>query len=49
MEAAVYFFGNVRKVYQLKEKNSEIKDCALCLGNIAKDFTINIIIGKKLD
>ena len=49
MEGAIYYFVNVRKVYQLKEKNSEIKDCAPCLGNIAKDFPINIIIGKKLD
>ena len=24
-----------------KQKNSEIKDYALCLGNISKDFTIN--------
>ena len=31
MEAAIYYFVSVRKVYQLKEKNSEIKDCALCL------------------
>ena len=25
----------------MKAKNSEIKDYALCLGNISKDFTIN--------
>ena len=29
------------KVYQFKEKKSEIKNYALCLGNISKDFTIN--------
>ena len=30
-----------KKRYILKAKNSEIKDCGLCLGNISKDFTIN--------
>ena len=34
-------FINAIKVYQYKAKNSEIKDYALCLGNISKDFTIN--------
>ena len=29
------------KIYQFKAKDSEIKDCKLCLGNISKDFTIN--------
>ena len=29
-------------VYQFKAKDSEIKDYGLCLGNILKDFTINI-------
>ena len=33
-------FVNATKIYQLKAKNSEIKDDALCLGNISKDFTI---------
>ena len=28
-------------MYQLKAKDSEIKDYTLCLGNISKDFTIN--------
>ena len=32
---------NATKVYQFKAKNSEIKDYALCSGNISKDFTIN--------
>ena len=32
---------NATKLYQFKAKNSEIKDYALCLGNIPKDFTIN--------
>ena len=34
-------FVNATKVYQFKAKNSEIKDYALCLGNVSKDFTIN--------
>ena len=38
---------NATKVYQLKAKNSKIKDYALCLGNVSKDFTINNI--KKQD
>ena len=32
---------NTTKLYHFKAKNSEIKDYALCLGNISKDFTIN--------
>ena len=28
-------------MYQFKAKNSAIKDYALCLGNVSKDFTIN--------
>ena len=34
-------FVNAIKIYQLKTKTSGIKDYALCLGNISKDFTIN--------
>ena len=36
-----FLFVNARKLYQLKAKNSVIKDYALCLGNISKIFTIN--------
>ena len=36
-----FLFVNATKVYQFKAKNSEIKDYALCLGNVSKDFTIN--------
>ena len=36
-----FLFVNVTKVYQFKAKNSEIKDYALCLGNVSKDFVIN--------
>ena len=32
---------NATKVYQFKAKNCEIKDYALCLVNVSKDFTIN--------
>ena len=40
-------FVNATKVYQLKAKDSEIKDYALCLGNVSKDFTINNMKKKK--
>ena len=36
-----FLFVHAAKVYQLKAKNSEIKDYALCLGNISKDFIVN--------
>ena len=36
-----FLFVNAKQVYQFKAKTSEIKDYALCLGNISKDFTIN--------
>ena len=41
MEAIVFLFVNATKVYQLKANDSEIKDYALCLGNVSKDFTTN--------
>ena len=34
-------FVNATNVYQFKVKDTEIKDYALCLGNVSKDFTIN--------
>ena len=37
------FFVNATKIYQFKGKHTEIKDYALCLGNISKGFTIIII------
>ena len=40
-------FANTTKIYQFKPKESEIKECTLCLGNISKDFTINNM--KKQD
>ena len=45
MEATVSV--NASKIYQFKPKDSEIKDCALCLGNISKDFRINNMKKKK--
>ena len=36
-----FLFVNATKVYQFRVRNSEIKDYALCLGNISKQFTIN--------
>ena len=36
-----FLFVNATKIYQLKVKDSEIKDYTLCLDNISKDFTIN--------
>ena len=42
-----FLFVNATKIYQFKAKDSEIKDYALCLGNISKDFTINNM--KKQD
>ena len=42
-----FLFINATKVYQFKAKNSEIKDYALCLGNILKDFTINNMKKKQ--
>ena len=38
-----FLFVNAPKIYQFKAKHSEIKNYALCLGNILKDFTINNI------
>ena len=40
-------FVNATKIYQFKAKDSEIKDHALCLGNISKDFTIKNMKKKK--
>ena len=42
-----FLFVNATKIYQFKAKYSEIKDVALCLSNISKDFTINNM--KKQD
>ena len=31
----------LKKVYQFKTKNSEMKYCALCLGSVSEAFTIS--------
>ena len=36
-----FLFVNATKLYQFKGKNAEIKDYALCLGSVSKNFTIN--------
>ena len=36
-----FLFVNATKIYQCKAKESEVKDYALCLGTIWKDFTVN--------
>ena len=36
-----FLFVYATKIYQYKATNSEIKDYALCLGNISKDFKIS--------
>ena len=38
-----FLFVNATKMYQFKAKDSEIKDYALCLGNISKECTINSV------
>ena len=45
MEATIsylyFLFVNATKYINSKQKNFEIKDYALFVGNISKDFTIN--------
>ena len=45
MEATIsylyFLFVNATKYINSKQKNFEIKDYALCVANISKDFTIN--------
>ena len=36
-----FLFVNITKIYQFKEKDSEIKIYPLCLGNISGDFSAN--------
>ena len=47
METAVSYLLMLQKYINSKQKNSEIKDYALCLGNVSKDFTIDNM--KKQD
>ena len=48
MEATVSYLLMLQKIYQFKAKDSKIKDYALCLGNISKDFTINNMKKNKI-
>ena len=41
-------FVNATKICLFQEKNSDIKDCALCLDNISKDFTIDNLKENKI-
>ena len=40
-ESNSILFVNATKIHQFKVKDSELKNYALCLGNISKDFAIN--------
>ena len=42
-----FLFVNAVKMYQFKEKDSEIKPYPLCLGNTSKDFTLDNTEKKK--
>ena len=46
-EGNSFLFGNAKKIYQLKANDSKMKNYALCLGNIWRDFTINNMKKKK--
>ena len=43
MEATVSYLLRLQQYINLKQKNPEIKDYTLYLGNISKDFTSNNI------
>ena len=36
-----FLFVNTTKIYQFTARESEIKKCSLCLGNISEDFSAN--------
>ena len=38
-----FLFVNATKIYQFKAKDSEIKTCPFCLGNISKCFLPSMI------
>ena len=41
MEGTVFYLLMLRKIYELKAKDSEVKLYPLCLGNISNDFAVN--------
>ena len=47
MAATVSYLLMLKKIYQFKAKDSEIRKYSLCLGNISKDVTIDNM--KKTD
>ena len=47
MEATISYLLIPQKVYQFKAKVSKIKDYAIYLSNISKDFTINDLKKKQ--
>ena len=48
MEEIVSYLLMLQKYINSKQKNSEIKDYALCLGNTSKDFTINNVKKNRI-
>ena len=42
-------FAYATKIYQFKAKKSEIKDYALCLGNISNYFTIDNMRENRIE
>ena len=43
----MFLFVDITKIYPFKVKDSEMKNYTLCLGNIAKDFTVNNMEKKQ--
>ena len=39
--ASSYLFANGTEIIKFKAKDSEIKSCSLCLGNISKDSSVD--------
>ena len=46
MEEAVICFVSGKEIHKFKAKDSEIVAISLCLGNISKDWSVDIM--KKL-
>ena len=45
----MFLFVDIAKIYQFKAKDTEIKNYTLCLGNIAKDFTVNNMEKNRIE
>ena len=43
METVVFYLLMLQNYINSKQKSPEIRDYALCLGNVSKDFIINIM------